>query len=228
MRIVGLETSTHVGSVALLDRGEVIARAEHDQPNAHGENMLPLLERLFAAAGWSHGSVDRVAVGIGPGSFTGLRVGIALAQGLALGWGRPAIGVGSLRAMAHAVPAHRPGWRVPVLDARRGEVFTAVYTAEGRPVLAPCAIPRDALLSKLGEVVSGHPWLLVGVDAEYLAGAGPIHRSAESDRPSAASVACLATGEAAELEEALPLYIREADAVLPNLPPSPFDNLSRP
>src|SRR5687768_454757 len=125
VRVLAIETSSPRGSVALLDDDRLVVELEHDQPNAHAERILPLVERALEAAGFDRTSLDRVAVGIGPGSFTGLRVGIALAEGLALGLDIPIIGVASLRAMAAAVPAAEARIRIPVLDARRDEVFVA-------------------------------------------------------------------------------------------------------
>jgi tRNA threonylcarbamoyladenosine biosynthesis protein TsaB len=91
--------------VAVTLDGKVLGALFHEELNAHAERVLGLIEELLASAGWTRGSLDRVAVGVGPGSFTGLRVGIALAQGIALGLARPLIGVGSLRAMASGLPA---------------------------------------------------------------------------------------------------------------------------
>src|SRR5688572_6886733 len=105
VRVLAIETSGPRGSVALLEDERLIIELEHDQPNAHAERILPLVERALASAGFDRTSLDRLAVGVGPGSFTGLRVGIALAEGLALGLGIPIVGVPSLRAMAAAAPA---------------------------------------------------------------------------------------------------------------------------
>ncbi|MEB2323652.1 MAG: tRNA (adenosine(37)-N6)-threonylcarbamoyltransferase complex dimerization subunit type 1 TsaB, partial [Sorangiineae bacterium] len=124
MRVLGIETSAAArGTVALAEGGVRLAEASHEVRSAHAELMLPLIARLLAEAGWARGSLDRLAVGVGPGSFTGVRVGIALAQGIALGLGVPVVGVPSLAAMARAAPPHVSGLRVPLLDARRGEVF---------------------------------------------------------------------------------------------------------
>ncbi|HET7540536.1 MAG TPA: tRNA (adenosine(37)-N6)-threonylcarbamoyltransferase complex dimerization subunit type 1 TsaB, partial [Polyangiaceae bacterium] len=96
MRIVGIESSSRRGSVALLEGERLVASAEHEQPNNHAERLLPLFEQLLAETGWPKSSLDRLGVGIGPGSFTGLRAGIALAEGLSVGLDRPLWGVGSL------------------------------------------------------------------------------------------------------------------------------------
>ena len=84
-RVLGIETSSRRGTVALVEDGQVVASLGHDVPNGHAERMLGLVDQALAEAGWAKASLDRIAVGVGPGSFTGIRVGIALAQGLALG-----------------------------------------------------------------------------------------------------------------------------------------------
>jgi tRNA threonylcarbamoyladenosine biosynthesis protein TsaB len=220
VRTLGLETSTRRGSVALLEDGRLIGYLEHEQPNAHAERLLPLVERALSDAGWPKSSLDRLGVGVGPGSFTGLRVGIALAEGLSVGLDRPLIGVGSLLAMAHGALAERPtGPCCALLDARREELFAAVYIDGTRELHAPVALPvahlRDFLrdfgaVSLVGEVARE-----LELDALYVP--GPM-----LDLPHARWVAALA----AELDESAfppdPQYVRGIGATLPNLPRSPL------
>lgn len=221
MRVLGIETSAaHRGTVALAEAGKLVTSAEHTSLNAHAEKTLPLVEQILGEAGWTRSSLDRVAVGIGPGSFTGLRVGLALAQGIALGLGIPVVGVGSLRAMADAVPADREGHRVPLLDARRGELFAAVYTAGGDELAPPFVLARDEARSVLEARAPGAR-VLVGEVTGSLGLPGAL-RSARTDLPHAASTALLGAGLDPALAPAEPLYVREADAIKPDLPPSPF------
>lgn len=220
MRVLGIETSARRGSVALVEAGRLVRAASHAEPNAHAERTLPLVEQVLAEAGWTRSSLDRVVVGIGPGSFTGLRIGIALGQGIALGLGIPVVGVGSLRAMAAAVPAGHAGLRVPLLDARRNELFAAVYDEAGRELVAPLALPRDSALSTLEERAPGERVLLGEVTATLsVEGA---QRSAETDLPHAGFTAIVGAGLDPALAPAEPLYVRGADAIKPDLPPSPF------
>ncbi len=221
MRCLGLETSTRRGSVALLENGKLVTHVEHEQPNAHAENLLPLVERALASAGWTKSSLDRLGVGVGPGSFTGLRVGIALAEGLSVGLDRPLIGVGSLLAMAHGGLVERAhGPCCALLDARRDELFAAVYLDETRELHAPVALPIEHLpeflqdfgaVTVVGEVARELP---LG-RAEYLPGAF-------LELPHARWVAALAEklGEAEFPPE--PIYVRGIGATLPKLPPSPL------
>ncbi len=149
MRILGIESSSRRGSVALLEGERLIASVEHEQPNSHAERLLPLLEQLLADAGWPKSSLDRLGVGVGPGSFTGLRAGIALAEGLSVGLDRPLWGVGSLLAMARGALAEHSGPCCALLDARRDELFAAVYDHELRELRAPLALPVAGLLDFL-------------------------------------------------------------------------------
>jgi tRNA threonylcarbamoyladenosine biosynthesis protein TsaB len=137
LRTLGIETSSVRGSVALIEADLTLAVASHERENAHESAIQALIERALSEAGWNPRQLDRVAVGTGPGSFTGLRVGIALAQGIAEGLEIPLVGVGSLRALAGAAPRGDERARVPVIDARRGELFLAAYSAAGLELLAP-------------------------------------------------------------------------------------------
>jgi len=179
---------------------------------------LPLIDAIVVEAGLKRSAIERIAVGVGPGSFTGLRVGIALAQGLGVGLGIDVFGIGSLQAMAAALPAASPGVRVPVLDARRGEVFVAGYAPEGTMVLSPCAIPREGLVGALAQLGPG-AHVVLGEAAACLV---DCYRSEETDLPDAAWTAlvaarCDAPGPAAE-----PHYVRGPDVVLPDLPQAPL------
>src|SRR5262245_38771593 len=189
MRVLGIETSTRRGSVALWDDRLVLA-LDHAQPNAHAEALLPLVARLFAETGIAKSSIERVAAGTGPGSFTGLRVGIALGEGIALGVGVPLVGVGSLEAMAHAArESKRP--RVAVLDAGRGELFLAAYGADGAEVIAPSAVPLAECRARIFGIEALRGALFVGEGATKLGGDLDISRGLELDLPHASSVAAL-------------------------------------
>jgi tRNA threonylcarbamoyladenosine biosynthesis protein TsaB len=222
MRVIGIETSSRRGSVALVEEGRPVLFGSHEQLNAHAEAILPIVHRLMAEAGWPRTSLDRVAVGIGPGSFTGLRVGIALAQGIALGLGIPVVGVGSLQAMAAAVPVRDTRSRCPLLDARRNEVFAALYASEGAELAAPVALPRAGLRDALDRVCPRAQRLVLGEICAELDLLDEPLRGAQTDLPHAIWTAVLgATLPPPEAVE--PLYVRDAGATTPSLPPSPFE-----
>jgi len=221
MRVLGIETSSRRGSVALAEDDRVVARASPTELNAHAEQLGPLLERVLSEAGWDKQTLERVAVGVGPGSFTGLRVGIAFAQGIALGLGIPLVGLGSLRVMSAACPL--PGVRVPLLDARRGEVFAAAYDAAGEEQLAPVALARESALTTLAERLGREVVLLGEVVAELRPGASAaVHRSEGTDLPDAGALALQAVGPAGSTPFVEPLYVRDAGATPQALVPSPF------
>jgi tRNA threonylcarbamoyladenosine biosynthesis protein TsaB len=222
VRILGIETSTRRGTVALTEGGQPIVALSHDEPGAHAERMVGLIRAVLHQAGWSPKSLDRLGVGIGPGSFTGIRVGIALAQGIALGLQLPLVGVESLRAMARAVPPSYPGLRCPLVDARRGEVFAAAYESDGATALSPIAISRGAALERLAELCPG-PSILVGEVVAELGGRSG-YEDPGADLPHATWVAVLAGDSALDDGPVVPLYVRDVDAIRPDLSPNPLAN----
>jgi tRNA threonylcarbamoyladenosine biosynthesis protein TsaB len=218
-----------------VESGRAVVARHHEQRNAHGEALFGLSDAVLAEAGWERSSLDRIAVGIGPGSFTGLRVGIAFAQGIGLGLDRPVVGVGSLAAMCRAVPSDRPGLRCAVMDARRDELFVAVHDANGEEIVAPRAIARSAAVEAVGTLTegitrTGPTWVeltkderlswLVGELASELAGPWRHFRSEEADLPHATLTALVAQDHVQR--DADPMYVRPVDAIRPKLPPSPL------
>lgn len=203
--------------MALVEADQVVSLRIHHELHRHGERMLPLVEALLAEAGWSLGSLDRIGVGVGPGSFTGLRIGVALAQGVALGLDRPVVGVSSLHAMAFAAPpADLP--TAAVLDARRDEYFMAVFSKAGTELFGPRTVSQAGAEQALLELVGG-PVRTVGLPAVSWSNG---FQSELTDLPSAAATARLATRLEPAEHPALPAYVRAADAIKPNLPPSPL------
>lgn len=220
MRVLGIDTSassTGKASVALLEGGTLVASREHAAPKQSAERLLPLIAELLAAAGWSRTSLERLGVAVGPGSFTGLRIGIACAQGLAIGLEVPLVGVTSLRAMARAVPDAVAGVRCAVLDARRGEVFVAAHESGpgAREVLSARALPIESARATL-EAELGQPLIWVGSGLSLL-GLAPSHQSPTSNEPHASAVGLLAEELEPSVHPPLPVYIRDAGATLPNL-----------
>jgi tRNA threonylcarbamoyladenosine biosynthesis protein TsaB len=215
----------------------VLADAWHDQANAHGERLLGLIDEIFGRAERSLADLGRVAVGRGPGAFTGLRVGLALAQGIGSGLSLQAVGIGSLRAMAAGTPAHLQGNRWPLLDARRGEIFLACFAKNGSELLSPRAVPRQGLVETLMRLNSNLPGastdsLLLGhamseipelAEANLTERCGfTPYRSDSTDWPGARAVGQLASA-LDENAPASPEYLRDADAIMPNLPACPLN-----
>lgn len=210
MRILGIETTSRRGSVALLEGDSVVSRRLHESSSSHGEVMLPLVGELFAESGWPRTALDRIAVGTGPGSFTGIRVGIALAKGIGLGLDRPVFGIGSLRAMCRGVPRDLPGSRCAVLDGRRDELFVGVYGIDGTELESPRIVPRTSAdpLAVLG----GSSRVLVGEILEGLPGLRAF-RSELTDLPHAVGVALAGAESSESSASAEPFYLRPVDAI---------------
>lgn len=225
MRVLGIETSTRRGSVALWDGDRIVLALEHEKPNAHAEALLPLVARLFAETGMPKSSLERVAVGTGPGSFTGLRVGIALGEGIALGVGVPLVGVGSLEALARALPDGERA-RVAVLDAGRGELFVAAYAADGAEIVAPCAVPLGDARERIFGLPALRDAIAVGEGAVKLESGVDVARGAELALPHARTIARLGAERDPERSLPDPIYVRGPGATLPDLPPSPLKNPS--
>jgi len=129
-RILLIETSTSVLSVALAVDGTVVAERICREPRMQASLTAPLVKEVLDEAGLKAPDCDAVAVSSGPGSYTGLRVGVSTAKGLAFGAGKPLIAVGTLDILVDGCQT-KPDFVVPMIDARRMEVYTAVYSAEG-------------------------------------------------------------------------------------------------
>lgn len=142
MRLLALDTATRDSAVALLCGDQVLA--EIREPAAsHSRSLLPLIDRLLRGAGLEIRQVEAIGVGVGPGSFTGLRIGLSVAKTLAFGLRIPLAGVSSLRALAEN-GAGLGDWVCPALDALKGEVFSASYrVAQGRMDQVEPAAARD-------------------------------------------------------------------------------------
>src|SRR5262245_60849559 len=152
MLVLALDTTTSSGSCALARDGRVVVEEVNDAPNAHAEHLPGDLMSLLDRADVPLSAIDVFAVATGPGSFTGLRIGIATMQGLAFAEGKPLVGVSGFDALA-GIPATED----PVatwVDAWRGEVFAALYE-HGREVQAPVVARPDILLESLR---ASRPW----------------------------------------------------------------------
>lgn len=192
-------------------------------PSAEGRPLhtAVLLEEVGRAAGAAGGwpRVERIAVGLGPGIFTGLRVGVATARGLGLARGLPVGGAGTLDALARGIAEAAPDRaRVAAIDARRGEIYSAAWTAGGEPLWEPLACPPGQLAERLAggpeaAICAGSGAIrfrqqLASRGVEIPDDADPVHRVA------ARHVCALATAVAGEEESApvAPIYLRPPDA----------------
>jgi tRNA threonylcarbamoyladenosine biosynthesis protein TsaB len=212
--IVGLDTATPATSVAVLGPGVALELRDDSERPRHAERLLPLLEEAVErAGGWQ--AVERVCVGVGPGGFTGLRLGIATARALAQARALPLVGVSSLEALARGVEGDGPV--AGVIDARRGEVFAAVYE-HGEPRLGPLALAPAALAARLaGALAVGDGAVRFRAELER-AGAHVPADGSPAHRVSALMVCRLGRArEPTDRDALLPDYRREPDALPPKL-----------
>lgn len=129
MRILGIESSAKAASVALLEDGVLVAQNFQNSGLTHSVTLMPMVQAVLEQSGTKPQDLDLIAVAQGPGSFTGVRIGVAAAKGLAWGLDKPVCGVSTLAAMAHQVPWFT-GVICPVMDARRQELYNAKFLVE--------------------------------------------------------------------------------------------------
>lgn len=206
--ILALDTCLTACSAAILDGGTVLAARSEAMPRGHQERLAPLVRELAGEAGVAFPDLTRIGVTVGPGSFTGLRVGVAFAKGMGAALGVPVIGVGTLEAMAHG----RDGFVVAAIDARRGQLYLQLF-GDGAALTAPDALTAGDAAARIAEVYHGGPATLVGTGATLLEGVIPGAAVDVPDGPDPIAVARLAA--VAPIRPVRPLYLRAPDAKLP-------------
>ncbi len=201
MIVLAIESSTGRAGVALGTPDGVVASVQVTRGPRHAEVLVPAIEFVCAQAEVVLTDVDAIAVDVGPGLFTGLRVGIATANGLAQALGKPMVAVSSLDLLAHAYK-HAGTDIVAVIDARRSEVYAARYEIRGdeiRRVMEPTVLPPDDLRMQIGDAVI----------------VGDVMSPRIFDRPSADVLAAVAPSyDLVQANAVQPLYLRKSDAEL--------------
>lgn len=225
MKILALESSALVASAAITEDDKLLASITLDNGHTHSETLLTMTEHLLALCGLDAADIDLFAVTTGPGSFTGVRIGVSLLKGLAFGSNKPCVGVSSLEALAYNMEGC-VGVLCPVMDARRAQLYNALFYSDGKQItrLTPDRlIPATDLLNELeryaeecepiyinGEGMS----ILLDVNEDAI----PLLEPALlARRQSAVSVAKLALakfsqGETLTDAELLPTYLRPSQA----------------
>lgn len=182
MNLLAIDTAAAACGIGVRRGETVLCRAE-PMERGHAEALLPLINAVMAEAGLTFASLDAIAVSAGPGAFTGLRIGLAVARGLALAANRPCYGVPTLQALAAGVRVAAPVASpiLAVLDSKRGDVYAQAFTATGTPLAPPRNVAAEMLPALLlppagAEVVVAGD--VVAVAVERLAAAGVAARAA--------------------------------------------------
>ena len=218
MKILGFDTSTAASSAAVLRGDELVEAtplaARLAERPAHAAELMPAIHEVMERAGVGFRDLDAIAVGVGPGTFTGLRIGVATARALAKANDLPLRGVSSLAALAAGMPA---GPRLPLIDAKRGEVYAALFDGDAER-WPPSALGIEALLERLQEA---DPTPLAAGDGslrfrDQLQAAGVAVAPADSPlHVVSAGHLCRRALQTPDLapEQVVPDYLREPDAV---------------
>lgn len=219
MLILALDTTTRGGSVAVTRDAQLLALVPGDAARSHSERLPGEIETALAHAGVQRHEIDLLAVATGPGAFTGLRIGLAAMQGLAMTLDRPVIGISALDALA--AEADGVALVAPWMDAQRGEVFAMLLdTVSGQTLETPLAGAPAAVLNAWRAHLHGRAAVFIGDaaerDAALIAAAGAGQWVTRTPPPLAPALARLAGRRAARGESGLPhqltpIYVRRPD-----------------
>ena len=208
--ILSIDTCLAASSVAVLDGERVLAVRSEPMTRGHQERIGVLAREAAAEAGVAFADLSRIGVTVGPGGFTGLRVGLAFAKGLAAALSIPCVGVNTLESLAFGIK----GFAAAVLDARMGQVYIQVF-ADGVALMAPDALDLGEAAARLAELYSGGAATLVGSGAPLLAAALGGATVLTPAAPDPVAVARLAAARPAPAHSPRPLYLRAPYATLP-------------
>jgi tRNA threonylcarbamoyladenosine biosynthesis protein TsaB len=216
MRVLAIDTALGACSAAVLDTRHVAVVASETLPmvRGHAEAVMPLIARVMDQAGIDFASLDRIAVTTGPGSFTGLRVGISAARGIALAAGKPAVGLSTLAGFAAPHIAQDDSSAVvAAIDARHEHVYLQVFGPGGKTVVAP----RIAPLKEALRAATASPARIVGSGAELIVALWPKGEQQpvlveQLDAPDIGWIARLGAAAAEGHAPPKPLYLRAPDA----------------
>jgi tRNA threonylcarbamoyladenosine biosynthesis protein TsaB len=220
MRILALETATEACSVALWIDGGILERFEL-APRRHAELVLPMADALLAEAGIGKRQLDAIAVGRGPGAFTGIRLAIAVAQGLALALDRPVLPVSTLATLAMGLRA-QPLPILALIDARMGEVYAAAFGVDADGLVTP--LGDETVLPPASVAAPGAGFVGIGTGfgayadalrAHFADGLHSVHPDALPRAADLARLAArdLAAGRGVDPQHAQPVYLRDKVAL---------------
>ena len=208
--ILSIDTCLGASSVAVLDGERVLAARSEPMTRGHQERIGIIAREAAAEAGVAFTDLERIGVTVGPGSFTGLRVGLAFAKGLATALSIPCVGVNTLESLVFGCN----GFTAAVIDARMAQVYIQVFEG-GVALMAPDALDLGEAAARLAELYSGGPATLVGSGAPLLAEALASATVLTPAAPDPVAVARLAAAKPAPAHSPRPLYLRAPYATLP-------------
>jgi len=221
MKVLGIDTSTSCGSVGLIDNGEVISDYLLNVPVTHSQRLLSAIELVLKEASCPIENLDGWAIALGPGSFTGLRIGVSTVKGLAFATGKPVTGISTLDVLASQI-APTPYLICPVLDARKKEVYTSFYRFEKSLLKRQSdyqAIQPEDLVRRIREQTiflgdgakTYREFLLSSLSSLALFPSAPLHLSHGSMVAKLGSE-LLQRGECLDLSTFAPIYVRPSEA----------------
>lgn len=226
MKILAMDTALNACSVALMNGGKVIDFSHEIRSRGHAEKLLPLIKSMMHGANYRFSDLDAIAVTVGPGTFTGLRIGLAAARAISLAAAKPCIGVTTLECLAAAIPFSEAQSHeiVSVIDARRQELYFQRFgyiSNEGPPL--PKSEAKAIPITKIQDELIDIPSIYIGSGTELLSKSdldkGPIWRISEGEpNPDARIIAKLAIMKLQTQKYTsppAPLYLRAPDAKLP-------------
>ena len=230
MRVLGIDTATVACSAALWHDGEISAHRHHAMEHGQSEALMPMILGVLAEAGVDMPAVDLFAVTIGPGAFTGVRIGLAAARAMALAAARPCLGVTTTDAIAAAVPDEEclDAFLLVAVGTKRAEIYAKSFGPGRQPLRGPEVVAPEALGEFVGisaddgGVAMGELWVAGDAAAEVIPAlaetAIDVRLSAAQETPDAANVARLAAARwrrGGAIEPPRPIYLRPPDATVP-------------
>ena len=220
MKILAVDTSGPVCGAAVLDGEKILSEYTIQNRNTHSASLMPMVEQCLNSAGLTVAALDALAVVTGPGSFTGVRIGVATVKALAHGSGKPCMPVNALEALARgAAPAGWPGLVCPMQDARAGQVYAAVFRGNERltadeavkleEFLERAAAMDEGALLFAGDGAAAHREKIRTILGERAAFAGPLFGCL---RPSAAGMIAMEKGVTVDYLHLAETYLRPPNA----------------
>lgn len=219
MKILAIDTASFPASAAITEDGVLLGEYIVRNQRKHSQNIMPMVEGLLSTLGMDISEIDMFAVTVGPGSFTGLRIGISTIRAFAQAMKKPVVAVNTLEALAYNFPGSS-SIIIPMLDARRDEVFTAAYSFDGvylQELLAPCVktveeishMFSDANVIYTGDGAMKHSEELKAYADDFII--APSNLS-EVRASAAAALAEMRADAAVDLNQIEPLYLRKSQA----------------